>query len=92
MSLDEKADSFDGKVETVHQAIIAPAVEERRLVRKLDMRILPVLSIVYLFACNSFSAIARTQNILTLRRLSRDLKQLFQSASDDLRTVSRIDD
>lgn len=27
--------------------------EERRLVRKLDMRIMPILSIVYLFACKS---------------------------------------
>ena len=27
------------------------SVEEKRLVRKLDMRIMPILSMVYLFAC-----------------------------------------
>lgn len=27
------------------------SVEEKRLIRKLDMRIMPVLSVVYLFAC-----------------------------------------
>ncbi|OCH86496.1 MFS general substrate transporter [Obba rivulosa] len=50
MSLDEKATSFDGKEENVAQAVVESAVEERRLIRKFDMRIMPIACILYLFA------------------------------------------
>ncbi|EMD39421.1 hypothetical protein CERSUDRAFT_47889 [Gelatoporia subvermispora B] len=49
MSLEEKVNSFDGHNETFQQAAVEPAVEERKLVRKLDMRIMPILCILYLF-------------------------------------------
>ena len=48
---EEKADSVD------ERAPVVPAHtpdEERRLVRKLDMRIMPIACIMYLFACECF--------------------------------------
>jgi hypothetical protein len=54
----EKRDSVD-KADVVQvenrsirsQSIDEISPEERRLVRKLDLRIMPLLSILYLFAC-----------------------------------------
>jgi hypothetical protein len=62
MALDGKHESHDAKFEEVGpfespgiQPAVRPedpaTVEERRLVRKLDRRILPIACLMYLFAC-----------------------------------------
>ncbi|KAI8976613.1 MFS general substrate transporter [Trametes punicea] len=48
-SFDEKALSVDREV-VVQSELVSPSVEERRLVRKLDWRIMPIACIMYLFA------------------------------------------
>ena len=40
--------------------------EERRLVRKLDWRILPIACLMYLFACTLQSCLCRTHSLTTL--------------------------
>ena len=61
MSLDKHANSIDGKadveqieerfsIEETQEYVVDPA-EERRLLRKIDMRVMPIVCIVYLFAC-----------------------------------------
>ncbi|KAI0676436.1 MFS general substrate transporter [Trametes maxima] len=62
-SLDEKA-AVEGET-VVRTESISPSVEERRLVRKLDMRILPIACIMYLFAylCRSNLGNARLQGL-----------------------------
>ncbi len=59
MALDEKLDArFDGPpCEPAGDARPEDPVsedEERRLVRKLDRRILPIACLLYLFACQSY--------------------------------------
>ena len=49
-SFDEKASGADRDV-VVQSELVSPSVEERRLVRKLDWRIMPIACIMYLFAC-----------------------------------------
>ncbi|KAI0676438.1 MFS general substrate transporter [Trametes maxima] len=50
-SFDEKAAGSSGSRDNVVQAeSTSPSVEERRLVRKLDLRIMPIACIMYLFA------------------------------------------
>lgn len=55
MSVEKHAASFDEKAPTVDADVqVEPAslaVEERRLVRKIDWRIMPIACIMYLFAC-----------------------------------------
>ncbi|KAJ2980765.1 hypothetical protein NUW54_g10957 [Trametes sanguinea] len=48
-SFDEKAPSVDRDV-VVEAEAVSPSVEEKRLVRKLDWRIMPIACIMYLFA------------------------------------------
>ncbi|OSC96345.1 hypothetical protein PYCCODRAFT_1441111 [Trametes coccinea BRFM310] len=48
-SFDEKAPSVDRDV-VVEAEPVSPSVEEKRLVRKLDWRIMPIACIMYLFA------------------------------------------
>lgn len=38
-------------------------VEERRLVRKLDMRIMPLTCILYLFACKFYYSVFRSTDV-----------------------------
>lgn len=55
----EKFDEADVQVEqsslsgdsSVQREKFVPSDAEKRLVRKLDMRIMPILSVIYLFAC-----------------------------------------
>ena len=55
----EKFDQPDLQVEqislsgdsSVQRKKFVPSDAEKRLVRKLDMRIMPILSVIYLFAC-----------------------------------------
>lgn len=60
MSVEEEkrsvVDEKGGKVAQVEDSIppdvsVGPSAEERRLVRKLDVRIMPIACILYLFAC-----------------------------------------
>lgn len=56
MSLEKHASSFDEKAprrdsDVVKSESVSMAVEERRLVRKIDWRIMPIACIMYLFAC-----------------------------------------
>ncbi|KAI0366855.1 MFS general substrate transporter [Pilatotrama ljubarskyi] len=48
-SFEEKTPSIERDV-VVHAEPVSPSVEERRLVRKLDWRIMPIACIMYLFA------------------------------------------
>ncbi|KAI0631138.1 MFS general substrate transporter [Trametes polyzona] len=48
-SIDEKAPSVDRGI-VVETECLPPSIEERRLVRKLDWRIMPIACIMYLFA------------------------------------------
>ena len=62
MSTAEKRDSADGIIdpEKVEQEFVESYVEEfspedeKKLVRKLDLRIMSVASVLYLFACEFF--------------------------------------
>lgn len=67
---EEKADSVD------ERAPVVPAHtpdEERRLVRKLDMRIMPIACIMYLFACECLFQLARAhRTTLTSCRFGQD--------------------
>lgn len=59
LQVDEKPDvqhdeaAFEPPVQLVVQTGV-PSVEERRLLRKLDRRILPITCLMYLFACQYF--------------------------------------
>lgn len=44
-----------------------PSVEERRLLRKLDRRILPITCLLYLFACQYFNFDRFSLTFLTYR-------------------------
>lgn len=80
--IDEKND-LAGKfrhVETVEEQDgpeIISAYEEKRLLRKLDMRILPIACLMYIFACTSisiliiFSLVYRTDDETTVIDLDR---------------------
>ncbi|KAI0356061.1 MFS general substrate transporter [Trametes cingulata] len=56
MSVEKHASSFDEKAPSVDRDVVvqaeavSPSIEERRLVRKLDLRIMPIACIMYLFA------------------------------------------
>lgn len=56
----EKAGRITELEEATREPVTAAAgersVEEKRLVRKLDMRIMPIACILYLFACGSPSS------------------------------------
>ena len=45
------AQSVQTDVQPDSEAPVSESVEERRLVRKLDRRILPITCLMYLFAC-----------------------------------------
>ncbi len=58
MSVEKHTSSFDEKAPAVDVDVVQPdsvtvsiVVEERRLVRKIDWRIIPIACAVYLFAC-----------------------------------------
>lgn len=56
MSVEKHTSSFDEKAPGVDVDVVQPdsallAIEERRLVRKIDWRIIPIACAVYLFAC-----------------------------------------
>ena len=61
MSVEKHSPSFDENLKTsgadrdvvVESELVSPSAEERRLVRKLDWRIMPIACIMYLFACTS---------------------------------------
>jgi hypothetical protein len=62
MALDEKLDAKSEEVafeSPGSQPAVRPedlaSVEERRLVRKLDRRILPIACVMYLFACQYYT-------------------------------------
>lgn len=61
--VDEKYDADDVHVERASSGLSSPepfviTAEEKRLVRKLDMRIMPIACILYLFACEYISLVA----------------------------------
>ena len=57
---DEKAGQVTQLEETAREPVAAAvgerSIEEKRLVRKLDLRIMPIACILYLFACASPSS------------------------------------
>lgn len=57
----EKA-TVEGRPVSVVESLPEPSPEERRLVRKLDKRILPVACILYLFACECQDCILYAYN------------------------------
>ena len=73
MALDEKVDviaaspSIEAKLPSVQSDVqrdepVSDSEEERRLVRKIDRRILPIACLMYLFACQYFGLIAQTSS------------------------------
>jgi len=61
MSDEEKRASFEEKQ---LQFTTATPEEEKRLVRKLDRRILPITCLLYLFACESYFSLVQVVNII----------------------------
>lgn len=70
----EKPDSDEYRVQLPTANLGHPALdekvmendEEKRLVRKLDMRIIPTISIIYLFACKSRNVLQKKTDISSL--------------------------
>ena len=65
----------DEKIEAVQQGATTeellseePKAEERRLVFKLDRRILPITCLLYLFACMFFTLSVNDIEVLTVSR------------------------
>ena len=73
LQVDEKPDvqhdkaALEPPVQLVVQTGVT-SVEERRLLRKLDRRILPITCLMYLFACQYFKFDRFTLNFLTYFR------------------------
>lgn len=68
MSLEKHASSFDEKApgrdpDVVKSESVSMAVEERRLVRKIDWRIMPIACIMYLFACEFLCAFTSEKSV-----------------------------
>jgi hypothetical protein len=48
---DEKGQEFQSEMATSEKQVDEKSLEETKLVRKLDVRILPIACLLYLFAC-----------------------------------------